>query len=53
LGQTVADPQTVSLSIPGSAGNTRTLLKSPSAADPAWLGRFQLESLGVFIGEVQ
>jgi alpha-glucosidase len=48
-----AEPQTVSLSIPGSGGKTRTLLKSPGGADPASLGRFQLGPFGVFIGEVQ
>ena len=48
-----AEPQTVSLRIPGSGGKTRTLLKSPGSADPASLGRFQLGPFGVFIGEVQ
>jgi hypothetical protein len=45
--------QTVSLSIPGSGGKTKTLLKSPGGADPASLGQFQLGPFGVFIGEVQ
>jgi len=48
-----AEPQTVSLSISGSGGKTRTLLKTPGAADPAWLGQFQLGPFGVYIGEVQ
>jgi len=48
-----AEPQTVSLRIPGSGGKTKTLLKSPGGADPASLGRFQLGPFGVFIGEVQ
>ena len=48
-----AEPQTMSLSVPGSGGKTKTLLKSPGAADPAWLGQFQLGPFGVYIGEVQ
>jgi alpha-glucosidase len=48
-----AEPQTVSLSVPGSGGKTKTLLKSPDAADPAWLGQFQLGPFGVYIGEVR
>jgi len=48
-----AEPQTVSLSIPGSGGKVKTLLKSPGVADPAWLGQFELGPFGVFIGEVQ
>jgi alpha-glucosidase len=48
-----AEPQTVSLSILGATGKVKTLLKTPGAADPAWLGQFQLGPFGVFIGEVQ
>jgi alpha-glucosidase len=48
-----AEPQTVSLSIPGSGGKTKTLLKTPGAGDPAWLGQFQLGPFGVYVGEVQ
>lgn len=47
------DPQTVSLTIPGSGGKTKTLLKTPGAPDPASLGEFQLAPYGVYIGEVQ
>ena len=35
-----AEPQTVSLSVPGAGGKVKTLLKTPGAADPASLGRF-------------
>jgi alpha-glucosidase len=48
-----AEPQTVYLSVPGCGGKTKTLLKTPGAADPAWLGQFQLGPYGVYIGEVQ
>ena len=47
------DPQTVSLTIPGSGGKIKTLLKTPGASDPASLGEFQLGPYGVYIGEVQ
>ena len=48
-----AEPQTVSLSIPGSGGKVKTLLKTPGAADPKWLGQFVLGPYGVYIGELQ
>ena len=48
-----ADPQTVSLSVPGSRGKVKTLLKTPGTADPEWLGQFELGPFGVFIGELQ
>jgi alpha-glucosidase len=48
-----AEPQTVYLSVPGSGGKTKTLLKTPGAPDPAWLGQFQLGPYGVYIGEVE
>jgi alpha-glucosidase len=48
-----AEPQTVSLSIPGTSGKMKTLLKTPGAADPESLGQFQLGPFGVYIGEVQ
>jgi alpha-glucosidase len=48
-----AEPQKVSLSVMGSGGKVKTLLKTPGAADPAWLGEFELGPFGVFVGEVQ
>jgi alpha-glucosidase len=48
-----AEPQTVSLSVPGLGGKVKTLLKTPGAADPESLGQFQLGPFGVYIGEVQ
>jgi alpha-glucosidase len=48
-----AVPQTVSLSIPGAGGNTKTLLKTPGGADPMGLGEIELGPFGVYIGEVQ
>jgi alpha-glucosidase len=48
-----ADPQTVSLSVPGSGRNVKTLLKTPGAADPASIGQIQLGPFGVYVGEVQ
>jgi alpha-glucosidase len=48
-----AEPQTVSLSVPGTAGKTKTLLKTPGAADPASLDSIQLGPFGVYIGEVR
>ena len=48
-----ADPQTVSLSVPGSGGAVKTLLKTPGAADPASISQIQLGPYGVYIGEVQ
>jgi alpha-glucosidase len=48
-----AQPQTVSLSIPGSVGKVKTLIKTPGAADPESLRRIQLGPFGVYIGEVQ
>jgi alpha-glucosidase len=48
-----AEPQTVSLTVPGASGKTKTLLKSPGASDPASLGQIQLGPFGVYVGEVQ
>jgi alpha-glucosidase len=48
-----AEPQTVSLSIPGFSSKVRTLLKTPGAADPVSLEQIQLDPFGVYIGEVQ
>jgi alpha-glucosidase len=48
-----AEAQTVNLSIPGSGGKTRTLLKTPGAADPAGLGQIELGPFGVYVGEVK
>ena len=45
--------QTVNLSIPGSAGKLKTLLKTPGADDPASLGKISLAPFGVYIGKVQ
>jgi alpha-glucosidase len=51
-----ADPQTVDLSAK-SAGVTgtkvKTVLKSPSGADPASIDKVELPAYGVYIGEVQ
>ena len=47
-----ATPQTVSLSVPGFGGKTRTLLKTPGAADPTSLDRIMLGPFGVYVGEV-
>jgi alpha-glucosidase len=48
-----AEPQTVSLNIPGSGGKTKTLLKTPGATDPRGLGQIDLGPYGVYIGEVK
>jgi alpha-glucosidase len=48
-----AEPQTVNLTVPGARGKTKTLLKTPGAADPALLGQIQLGPFGVYVGEVQ
>jgi len=48
-----AEPQTVSLSIPGFSGKVKTLLKTPGATDPISLGQIQLGPFGVYIGEIQ
>jgi len=48
-----AEPQTVSLSLPGAGGKLKTLLKTPGAADPESLGQLQLGPFGVYIGQVQ
>ncbi len=48
-----AEPQTVSLSVPGIAGKLKTLLKTPDAADPASLSQIQLGPFGVYIGQVK
>jgi alpha-glucosidase len=48
-----AEPQTVSLSVPGFGGKVRTLLKTPGAADPVSLKQIQLGPFGVYVGEVQ
>ncbi|MGA2849650.1 MAG: alpha-glucosidase [Terracidiphilus sp.] len=48
-----AEPQTVNLSVPGATGKTKTLLKTPGAADPKGLGQIELGPFGVFIGEVE
>lgn len=48
-----AEPQTVALSVPGSGGKTKTLLKTPGAPDPDSLERIALGPFGVYIGEVR
>jgi alpha-glucosidase len=48
-----AEPQTVSLSVPGAGGTVKTLLKTPGGADAASLGEIKLGPFGVYIGEVQ
>jgi alpha-glucosidase len=47
-----AGPQTVSLSLPGSSGKLKTLLKSPGAADPASLNKITLAPFGVYVGKI-
>jgi alpha-glucosidase len=47
-----AQPQTVSLTVPGAHGSLRTLLKTPGAADPESLSAIRLGAFGVFIGQV-
>jgi alpha-glucosidase len=48
-----AEPQTVRLSVSGSGGKTRTLLKTPGGAEPVSLDQIVLGPFGVYIGEVQ
>jgi len=48
-----AEPQTVYLSVPGSGGRVKTLLKTPGASDLEWIGQFQLGPYGVYISELQ
>jgi len=48
-----AAPQTVSLSLPGSRGKVKTLLKTPGAADPESIKQIQLGPYGVYIGQVE
>jgi alpha-glucosidase len=48
-----AEPQTVSLSVPGAGPNLRTLLKSPQAADPVSPGAIHLGPYGVYVGELR
>ena len=48
-----ADPQTVSLSVPGAGSKVTTLLKTPGSADPASLDKINLGPFGVYIGQVQ
>ena len=42
----------MSLSIPGSGGKVKTLLKTPGAADPESLGRFQWVRTGFISGKL-
>jgi alpha-glucosidase len=48
-----AELQTVSLSVPGAGGKTKTLLKTPGAADPVSSNQIVLGPFGVYIGEVR
>ena len=48
-----AEPQMVSLSVPGFSGKVKTLLKTPGAADPGSLGQIQLGPFGVYVGEIE
>jgi len=48
-----AEPQVVSLSVPGVGGKPKTLLKTPGASDPTSLGQIELGPFGVYIGEVK
>jgi alpha-glucosidase len=48
-----AEPQSVSLSIPGPGATLKTLLKTPGAPDPVSLQAIQLGPYGVYIGELR
>jgi alpha-glucosidase len=48
-----AEPQSVSLSVPGPSANLKTLLKTPGAADPVSPQSIQLGPYGVYIGELR
>lgn len=51
-----AEPQTVDLTVSGAglqAGNVKTLLKTPGAADPVSLHQVALGPYGVYIGEAR
>jgi alpha-glucosidase len=48
-----SEAQKVSLSVPGAGAKTRTLLKTPGAADSVRLDQIELGPFGVYIGEVQ
>jgi len=48
-----AEPQTVSLSLPGKTGKTTTLLITPGAIEPSSLEQIKLGPFGVYIGEVK
>jgi alpha-glucosidase len=47
-----AEPQTVSLNVPGAAGTVQTILKTPGAPAVTSLSQIVLPAFGVFIGEV-
>jgi alpha-glucosidase len=48
-----AQPQSVSLLIPGPGATLKTLLKTPGAADPVSPQAIQLGAYGVYIGELR
>jgi alpha-glucosidase len=48
-----AEPQSVSLSVPGPGATLKTLLKTPGAPDPVSLQAIQLGPFGVYIGELR
>jgi alpha-glucosidase len=47
------DPQTVSLTVPGSGATVKTLLKTPGATDPASISQIALGPYGVYVGELK
>jgi alpha-glucosidase len=48
-----AEPQTVSLSVPGATGKPGTLMMTPGAIAPTSLSEIKLGPFGVYIGEAQ
>ncbi|MGB8260199.1 MAG: alpha-glucosidase [Terracidiphilus sp.] len=48
-----AEPQTVSLTVPGTGGKLKTLLKSPGGADAESAAKIELGPYGVYVGEVK
>ena len=48
-----AEPQTVSLNIPGQGAGLHTLLKTPGATDPVALRSIELGPFGVYVGEIK
>jgi alpha-glucosidase len=48
-----AEPQSVSLSVPGPGAALKTLLKTPGAPDPVSLQAIHLGPFGVYVGELR